>query len=267
MERTQQLSRPLQAILDELRTVSRYEDTKSLSTSYTCGEFGYDFFKLHITRPGCEYNGRITRFGGVDDLLPDWFEHSAISGYGDMQSLETKVDSEVRNAREIPASEFEVEPEFLEKIQNLWGKSFLPRKVRAEPYKIHLYGPGGHFKSHRDTPETGLVGTFLAGLGDTSSTGNFRIGDKMLSAEPGTWVAFHPDVPHEVMKLEDGHRAVVAFKIFRVDDNEPDVLPAQLEGRVKMILDQIPAPFGLLTSHQYTIGTTSPNGFDTLLLA
>ena len=85
-----------------------------------------------------------------------------------MPSLKTEIDSEVRNAREIPASEFEVEPEFLGEIQELWGKHFLPRVVRAEPYKIHLYGPGGHFKSHRDTPETGLVGTFLVGLGDTS---------------------------------------------------------------------------------------------------
>ncbi len=151
----------------------------------------------------------------------------------------------------------------------MWREHFLPRNVRAEPYKIHLYGPGGHFKSHRDTPETGLVGTFLVGLGDTSRTskGNFRISDKTLRAERHTWVAFHPDMPHEVTKLEDGYRAVMAFKIFRVDDKEPDVLPAQLEGRVKAILDQIPAPFGLLTTHQYSIGTTSLNGLDVLLLA
>jgi len=106
------------------------------------------------------------------------------------------------------------------------------------PYKIHLYGPGGHFKSHRDTPETGLVGTFLVGLGDTSSTyaGHFRIGDKTLRADPCSWVAFHPDIPHEVTKLEDGYRAVIAFKMFRVEDNELDVLPAQLEARLKRIL-------------------------------
>ena len=75
-------------------------------------------------------------------------------------------------------------------------------------YKIHLYGPGGHFKSHRDLPETGLVGTFLVGLGDTSSasTGHFRIGNKMLKSYSGNWVAFHPDVPHEITKPEDGYR-------------------------------------------------------------
>jgi hypothetical protein len=182
-------------------------------------------------------------FDAIERLLLDWFKNSAISGYGDMQSLETKVDSEVRNAREIQASEFEVKPEFLKKIQDLWGEQFLPRTVRAETYKIHLYGPEGHFKSHRDTPETGLVGTFLVGLGDTSSesAGHFCIADKKLRAEPCSWVAFHPDLPHEGTKLKDGYRAVLAFKIFRVADSEPDVLPAQLEARVKRILDQIPA--------------------------
>ena len=133
-------------------------------------------------------------------------------------------------------------------IHESWKEIFIPRNVRAEPDKNHLYGPGGHFKSYRDTPETGLVGV---GLGDTpsNSAGHFRIADKTLRAEPCSWVAFHPDIPHEVTKLEDGYHTVMAFKIFRVGDDEPDVLPAQREARVKRILNQIPFPFGLFTAH------------------
>jgi len=60
----------------------------------------------------------------------------------------------------------------------------------------------------------------------------------------------------------------MAFKIFRVDENDSeDTLPAKLEARVKSLLDQIPAPFGLFTTHQYSIGTTRLNGFDALLSA
>jgi hypothetical protein len=180
---------------------------KSLSVSHTCGNF-YSFH-LRVTRPGCEYDSQVGQYSKyIEPLLPTWFEHSAISGYGDMQSLETKVDSEVRHAREILASEFEVKPEFLKNIQNMWREHFIPRNVRAEPYKIHLYGPGGHFKSHRDTPETGLVGTFLVGLGDTSSNaaGHFRIGDKALRAEPCSWVAFHLTHP---MKSRNWRMAIV----------------------------------------------------------
>ncbi|KIM79044.1 hypothetical protein PILCRDRAFT_10707 [Piloderma croceum F 1598] len=257
-----------QAILDDLKDVCK--DIKDLSASHACGSLEYGTFDLRITRPGCEYTSKGWCYSReIEGLLHDWFEHSAISGYGDMHSLETKVDCEVRNAREIPASEFEVTPALLQYIQNLWREHFLPRSVRAEPYKIHLYGPGGHFKSHRDTPETGLVGTFLVGLGDTSSasTGHFRIGNEMLKAHTGSWVAFHPDVPHEITKLEDGYRAVVAFKIFRAENDSEDTLPAELQARMKTILDQIPAPFGLFTTHQYSIGTTSLNGFDALLSA
>jgi hypothetical protein len=58
----------------------------------------------------------------------------------------------------------------------------------------------------------------------------------------------------------------MAFKIFRSAENDLDnTLPAKLEARVKGILDQIPAPFGLFTTHQYSIGTTELNGFDALL--
>jgi hypothetical protein len=259
----------LQAIIDDLKGVC--DDMEALFASHAHGQITQ--FHLRITRPGCEYNDNVNPwYNGTqaEELLHAWFEHSVISGYGDMQSLETKVDCEVRNAREIPASEFEVKPEFLKEIQKLWREKFLPRSVRAEPYKIHLYGPGGHFKSHRDTPERGLVGTFLVGLGDTSSTsaGHFCIADKTLKAHVCSWVAFHSDIPHEITKLEDGYRAVMAFKIFRVDENDSeDTLPAKLEARVKSLFDQIPAPFGLFTTHQYSIGTTRLNGFDALLWA
>lgn len=94
------------------------------------------YLHLRITRLGCEYDGNVHRYSGeINTLLHLWFEHSAISGYGDM---ETKVDCEVHNGREIPASEFEVKPEFLQEIQSLWSQHFLPRNVGAVPYKIHI---------------------------------------------------------------------------------------------------------------------------------
>jgi hypothetical protein len=37
-----------------------------------------------------------------------------------------------------------------------------PRKVKAVPYKINIYGPGGRFVAHKDTPQSGLVGSTSA---------------------------------------------------------------------------------------------------------
>ena len=135
-------------------------------------------------------------FGGISKLTISCLAGLSIlpsRGMGTMECLETKVDIEVRNAREIQASEL------LRPVQKLWRGHFLPHNLRAEPIfdsqLVHPSGPGGHFKLLLDTPETSLVGTFsVAYEGDTSSTsaGHFRIGEKTLTAKPCSWVVFHP---------------------------------------------------------------------------
>jgi hypothetical protein len=201
------------------------------------------------------------------ELLPVWYEHAAISGYGDMKSLETKVDDKVRSAREIVASEFSVEKTLLEKIQNAWAAHFLPRNVRVEPYKIHIYGHEGHFKSHRDTPEKDLVGTFLVGLGDTTKgRGNFLIHERRLRADPCNWVAFHPDVPHSIDQLWESHRAVIAFKIFRHEHSDDSPIES-FGDRIKDVFSKMKVPCGIFLNHKYCMGTSQLNGFDSLLLS
>ena len=194
-----------------------------------------------------------------------------MSGYGDVRSQDTKIDLDVRNACEIPSDEFSVGKKLLGRIEAAWAKSFLPRKVRAEPYKIHLYGPGGHFKSHRDTPEMDLVGTFLLGLGDTEqdeAKGNLVVDglENGLTAKPCSWVAFHPDVPHAVLSLPKSHyRAVIAFKIFAVPDNsEPE--ENSIQTSVNEALAKMCPPFGIFLDRKYCMGTSKLSGFDTILL-
>jgi hypothetical protein len=235
-------------------------------------------------------------------LLPHWFEKADISGYGDMETLQTKIDSAVRSAKEIPATEFTIDCQLIERIRKIWADNFIPSTVRVEPYKIHLYGPQGRFRAHRDTPETGLVGTFLVGLGDTSvsedsggmegsddmegsedldgseysehgsTQGNFRIGNACLAAKSGTWTAFYPDIPHSVSELHDGHRAVIAFKIFydasvTTTAQQESVQNLEIMERMKTVLTSIPTPYGILLEHLYHIGISQLNGFDALLLS
>ena len=70
-----------------------------------------------------------------------WCENATISGYGDVRTQETKVDMSVRNAREFGADEFSVFPGLTDQVQASWAAHLDPATVRAEPYKIHLYGP------------------------------------------------------------------------------------------------------------------------------
>ncbi|KAJ7148621.1 hypothetical protein C8R43DRAFT_1128853 [Mycena crocata] len=243
---------------------------------------------IKITRAGCEYDGDIRAFTSKKgSAAPDtdserlklWYEAGAVSGYGDVKAQETKVDPAVRDAREIPANEFTVSADLIARVQDIWGASFFPTLVRAEPYKIHLYGPGGKFKAHRDTPENDLVGTFLVGLGDTSKTkerswdGAFEI--KMNenwrtchTAHLGSWIAFYPDVDHSVREISSGHRAVIAFKIFRQHLDTPEV-PADvvLRNKIREALMPLHKPYGILLQHHYSAGTSELSGVDAALSA
>ncbi|KAJ7634804.1 hypothetical protein FB45DRAFT_474826 [Roridomyces roridus] len=240
-------------------------------------------YTIKISRVGYEYEGDIVPDDEehVPERLKEWYQSGTISGYGDVKAQETKIDPEVRNAREIPASEVSVSSDLLSKVEELWGASFFPTKVRAELYKIHVYGPGGMFKAHRDTPETNLVGTFLIGLGDTCKVvgqpyweeGALKVKSSptewtLFTADPGSWVAFYPDVEHSVLEIKSGYRAVIAFKIFRQLLDVPEV-PADvaMHCQLKKELVKIQAPYGILLDHRYPNGTAELNGFDAALYA
>ena len=249
--------------------------------------YKYGFFEepfhLKITLPGCEYDGFVEpRSYAVEKLLPEWYEHAMIAGYGDIKSLKTRVDRDVRHAKEISASKFTVDRALLDRIRAIWGKCFIPGAVRVEPHKIHLYGPSGYSKSARETPEQGLVGTFLVGLGDTSGRsvyeagrrrfeGNFCIGEDKLVAKSCSWVAFHSDIPYSVSKLSNhGYRAVIAFKLFHDAGSvklEEAARESKVRDRMSDILGDIPLPYGILLDHRYHMGTSTLNRYDALLLA
>ncbi|KAI0691468.1 hypothetical protein C8T65DRAFT_816903 [Cerioporus squamosus] len=241
-------------------------------------------FKLRITRPTCKFEGELvppTEFGyggspeytekeekRIAKRLREWYKNADVSGYGDVREQVTKVDEKVRNAREIPATQFSVEPELLERIAALWDQNFYPnRGIRVEPYKIHLYGPQGHFGAHRDTPQKDLIGTFLLGLGDSSSGGGLVVDEEDMPAHEGHWCAFYPDVPHRVEKLWDGHRAVIAFKIFRTAGAGAETeTTTRVRQEATELMTQMQAPFGIMLERKYCLGTTELSGFDALLL-
>ncbi|KAI0703178.1 hypothetical protein C8Q76DRAFT_222192 [Earliella scabrosa] len=268
-------------LVKELGKIHRKHINNSATGSFSS-------FKLKITREGCKSSGRVnpprsktahersSENAKIERKLAQWYRAAAISGYGDMHEQVTKVDPAVRNAREIPASEFAVEPELLARIAACWDEHFVPTSgVRVEPYKIHLYGPGGHFKTHRDTPERDLVGTFLLGLGDTtpSKEGKERSGlyvaGKPVRSPPCAWCAFYPDVPHSVERIESGYRAVIAFKVFRRPGDGDARRAARVDevrGRVEDIIGRMRAPFGLLLEHRYAFGTSAYSAFDELVV-
>ena len=81
-----------------------FKDTKdseesNLSASYAYGSLYYHSLNLRITHPGCEYRAATNIREKLRICCMTSLKILFISGYGDMESLETKVDCEVRNAR------------------------------------------------------------------------------------------------------------------------------------------------------------------------
>ncbi|TFK95901.1 hypothetical protein BDV98DRAFT_608631 [Pterulicium gracile] len=238
-------------------------------------------FSLKVTYPGCEFETEDLHGSDLgsnysaEKVLRGWLEHAPVSGFGDnrLDVMQTRVDDTIRKASKIPRESFDVDPKIIIAVSDLWSKTLLPSRVRVEPYKIHVYGEGGHFQSHRDTPEAGLVGTFLLGVGDTTYSKGYYYDEEGIrrGAHVGDWVAFYSDVPHAVSTLERGQRAVIAFKIFTLEDSENDTVIQfpTLVTDTRTVLDSIPIPFGLILDHQYPMGTTASDltGSDSVLFA
>ncbi|KAG6828510.1 hypothetical protein H0H92_007727 [Tricholoma furcatifolium] len=242
-----------------------YEESNS-QLPYKTGHIE-EAFELTITRPGCEYKKSVSEADTDFEYLKTWFDNATISGYGDNRARETKVDSTVRDAREITADEFQ-----RRSGQSAKEFSFRAPNFVSYPIKFTFTDQEVTSKHIATTPEMNLVGTFLLGLGDTCpDDGCFTIGEEKLRADVGHWVAFYPDIPHAISPLpDDSYRAVLAFKVFRDGDPAEAHLISReviLHQRVEDVVNSIPRPFGIILDHDYCMGTTQPNGYDAILLA
>jgi hypothetical protein len=164
----------------------------------------------------------------------------------------------------------------LDHVARLWSKHFIPKRVKAKPYKLIIYGPGDHFSWHKDTPEEKLCGTFLVSLfEDCEPRGAFEIikdgegSETWSSRSYNGWCAFYPDTPHRVNELKSGFRAILSFKIFVEEPNEGpwgDKIQSKLVDRITDDLQKVQSPVGILLKHHYGYDSDTIYGCDKLLL-
>ena len=170
-------------------------------------------------------------------LLSSWYESkdAQVSGFGDMNALETKVDITVRNAHEMDSTLVVPEPCLIEQIKKEWSEHLYPTDIRVEFYKMNIYGKGGKFVSHLDTPDKGLLGTALVVVGNSttrtkrkykwSEDPDFTLGSKEFSLKYGDLLLFFSDVEHSVLEIEEGYRATLAFKIYSTTATNEIIFP------------------------------------------
>jgi hypothetical protein len=208
--------------------------------------------------------GRVLELSGrglvkASDVLP----HCTPAGFGDLRARATMLDESVRRASECRSPAFELvqlvqgsggktssfsgscaPPSFLEDIAEAITVGLLPRGFCLRPHKLNVYGPGGHFAPHVDTPtDPRMAGSLVVSLPCAFDGGELVVADDAGArasyssfvggpgggriegteyawghgkrTDPGLlhWAAFFGDVAHEVRVVTDGYRITVTYAI------------------------------------------------------
>ncbi|PFH49273.1 hypothetical protein AMATHDRAFT_86537 [Amanita thiersii Skay4041] len=121
--------------------------------------------------------------------------------------------------------------------ERLLGGILGKRPIRAELYKLNVYGEGSFFKAHKDTPRGGRMFGSLVIVYSTPHQGGsllIRKGGQewvfdLTQAISGRdspqigYIALYSDVEHEVALVTAGYRVTVTYNLY-IDDSP--VLPA-----------------------------------------
>ncbi|KAF7300601.1 Fe2OG dioxygenase domain-containing protein [Mycena chlorophos] len=112
--------------------------------------------------------------------------------------------------------------------------------IRAELYKLNVYGPGSFFKSHKDTPRgEEMIGSLVIVLPTKHDGGALSLSHGKQActfdsaadlAEKKTsiaYVAFFSDVMHAVEKVTSGYRVTLTYNLYLVDRPHSRLVPAR----------------------------------------
>lgn len=117
-------------------------------------------------------------------------------------------------------------------------------KVSAVPYKLLIYGEGGHFLAHRDTEKLdAMFGTLIIALPSAHEGGRLfvrhdgREVEVDFSREKHAFqhAAFFADCEHEVEPVGSGFRCCLVYNL-RLDTGDPGKLNLSLDAQARTLL-------------------------------
>jgi hypothetical protein len=188
---------------------------------------------------------------------------------------QTVVDEKVRKCWQLDASLFSIKsPEwkkFLKQtVDRIREDLGIKGKVSALPYKLLLYGKGGHFRAHRDTEKLdAMFGTLIVALPSAHEGGRLFIRHDGREIEVDfsqeahrhefQHAAFFADCEHEVEPVRSGYRCCLVYNL-RLDEGNPDSLNLPLDAHARTLLAPLSALMNgthgelsaLLLEHGYT---------------
>lgn len=135
------------------------------------------------------------------------------------------------------------------------------KSIRAELYKLNVYGKDSFFKSHKDTPRGGSMFGSLVLVYPTAHQGGTLVlrhnnkewtfdSARMISEEQDpcvAYVAFYCDVDHEVTLVTSGYRVTVTYNLYFIEDSAPlpsaimlhDAGEESLQASLRRLLDDV----------------------------
>lgn len=216
------------------------ERAKTLDAIFACGGEVEVAAPLSLRGPGKKKLEIVERIGfrptNVDKKLRAW---CAPASFGD--GAETRTDDRVRDGRQLYAREGALAVEgfddALREILSQIRTSLCPHEVApptAELHSLNVYGRGGHFVAHKDTPrEPSVFGTLVVCL-PLSFTGGrlvveqqeratfdwenrlyFSASSPEKEARRIRWAAFFGDVDHHIETVTSGCRATLTYELRR----------------------------------------------------
>jgi hypothetical protein len=172
-----------------------------------------------------------------------------VAPYG--RGEETVHDEKVRKCWQLDASGFSFESAqwktFLDQVVDRVREDLgVQGTVSAHPYKLLLYGKGGHFKTHRDTEKLdAMFGTLIIALPSAHEGGRLLIRhdgreievefDNPEHRHKFQHAAFFADCEHEVEPVRSGYRCCLVYNL-RLDKGDPGRLNLSLTAQARSLL-------------------------------
>jgi hypothetical protein len=203
--------------------------------------------------PGLEVEGfGELAFPVAASQVRDLILLSEAAPYG--QGSRTIFDETVRKCWQIDAAHFSFGSSqwsaFLERtLDTICEDLGIRGEISAHPYKLLIYGPGGHFKAHKDTEKLdAMFGTLVIALPSKHEGGRLFIrhdGRESVvdfSREQHRYdfqhAAFFADCEHEVEPVLGGYRCCIVYNL-RLDKGDSSLLNLPLTSQASTLLPSL----------------------------
>ena len=267
------------------------ERAKALDAIFACGGEVEVAAPLSLRGPNGKKLEIVERIGfrpsNVDKKLRAW---CAPASFG--EGTETRTDARVREGRQLYARNGALAVEGLDdalhEILRRIRESLCPHEAVppiAELHSLNVYGRGGHFVAHKDTPrDPSVFGTLVVCLPLAFSGGQLVVEQQARAtfdwetrsysfasspekeARRIRWAAFFGDVDHRIETVTSGCRATLTYELRRAPDSEAAVpgQPGETEAAFTATLAEALADpkfvsdggkFGIPCLHLYAVPT------------